>query len=159
MHSGLDAHPELCGEIPIIGFSIKNALMLMLTPEAGNAELLEREYQTQCDKLGWKEASAIERLMISRIGMSWLRLMYAENYSTSCMGSGNSFKEVEFADRQLTRANSRYVRAIELLARLRALTQATRIAEARADLMDAKAAEARASKPGSGMRLLKKAGG
>jgi hypothetical protein len=57
------------------------------------------------------------------------------------------------------RAQNRLLSACEALERYRLLTQATRVVTARADLLGAKAGEARMNKSNAAMRLLKSATG
>lgn len=57
------------------------------------------------------------------------------------------------------RADWHYAGAIGSLARLRVMTEAARIAKAKADVLDAKAAEARMNRSNAAMRLLKSANG
>jgi hypothetical protein len=62
-------------------------------------------------------------LLIDAVLMCWLRVQNAESYRNSVMGAGQTFSHVEYADKALTRAHNRYLKAIESLARLRRLNQ------------------------------------
>lgn len=55
-----------------------------------------------------------------------LRMQYAEPYCTALMGSGQSLIEVELADKLLTKARNRFIKAMESLAKLRKLNQPKR---------------------------------
>ena len=79
--------------------------------------------------------------MIARIVMCWLRVVEAESCLMQIGRGGQSLKHCEFAERSLTRANSRFLKACEALSRYRLLTQAARFATARANLIAARAAE------------------
>jgi hypothetical protein len=98
-------------------------------------------------------------MLIERIVMCWLRLVAAESYCNQIGNTIHSLNEASFAERRLTMANGRFLRSIEALERYRFLCQATKIATARADLLDAKAAEVRMNKTNGAMRLLKSATG
>jgi hypothetical protein len=153
----LDDNKDFAKQHQVFAYSVRHAVMRKITQENGHFELLEREYETRRDSLGWADASPIERLMIERIMLCWLRLLWVENYNGSLMQGGVSIKESEFADRLLHRANSRYIRACESLSRMRLLKQVEREATARADLWDARAGNAQMQKSQNALRLLKAA--
>jgi hypothetical protein len=134
----IDEHPDMANCHNVLSYSLQHALMLKITPEPGHLELLDREYKMRRDDLGWKDATAIERLMIERIMLLWVRLLWCENYNTGFMKGGVVMRESEFADKQLARAHSRYVKAIESLARLRQVQAITRAADAQASLLEMK---------------------
>jgi hypothetical protein len=151
----IDSHPEMAKEHNVVAYSVRRGLMLKISAEPGNFELFEREYEKNRDELGWKDASPIERLMIERVMLCWMRLLWCEHYDAGFMQGGVSMRESEYADKQLARAHSRYVRALESLARLRLLTQALRYAEAKADLAEAKASEVSIRRSQRAVALLK----
>ena len=86
-------------------------------------------------------------------------LVAAESYCNQIGITIHSLNEATFAERRLTMANSRFLRAVEALERCRLLVQATKIATARADMLDARAAESRMNKANGAMRLLERATG
>jgi hypothetical protein len=140
----LDEHPDLASGINLMAHSVKHTVMLKIVPEAGHLELFEREYDRRRDELGWKDASTIERLMIERIMLLWVRLLWCENYNAGYMKGGVVMSESEFADKQLARAHSRYVKAVESLAKLRQVQAITKAANAQASLLEMKEKTTRA---------------
>jgi hypothetical protein len=65
--------------------------------------------------------SGIRSAFADTLVRCWLRLQFAEQYSTAKMLSGCSFVEIEYVDAQLGRAQHRYLKALESLARVRKL--------------------------------------
>jgi hypothetical protein len=134
----LDEHPDLATRHHVVAYTVLHAVRLKVIKEPGNLELFEREYEKRRDDLGWKDASAIERLMIERIMLSWVRLLWCEHYNGSFMQPSVSMRESEYADKQYTRAHARYVKAIESLAKLRQVQAVTKAADAQASILDMK---------------------
>ena len=132
----LDEHEEFSRAHTIIADSLKHGVMLKITAEPGHFELFEREYNLRRDDLGWQEASPLERLMIERIMLLWVRLLWCENYNGSFMQPSVSMRESEYADKMYARAHTRYVKAIESLARLRQVQAVTKAADAHASMLD-----------------------
>jgi hypothetical protein len=140
----LDEHEEFSRCHTIIADSLKHGVMLKITAEPGHFELFEREYNLRRDDLGWQDASPLERLMIERVMLLWVRLLWCENYNAAYMKGGVVMRESEFADKQLAHAHSRYVKAVESLAKLRQIQAVTRAADAHASLLEMKEKTTRA---------------
>lgn len=134
----LDEHPDLATRPNYVAYSLQHTVMMKITPGPGDYELFEREYEKRRDDLGWKDASVIERLMIERIMLLWMRLLWAENYNSSFMQPSVRMRESEYADKQYTRAHTRYVKAIESLAKLRQVQAVTKAADAHFAILDMK---------------------
>ncbi len=117
----LDRYPDLWEGCEYIAASVRGAVIRKIVSVEGNAEMLKREYQEKRDSLGWKEADGMERLLIERAMLCWLRLLWAENYNAALTGPGHSLRECEYADRALTLAHNRFLRACEALGRVRRL--------------------------------------
>jgi len=64
-------------------------------------------------------ASPLEKLLVERVVLCWLRLQFAEQYATLTMLSGLTFVEIEYIDKQLERAQRWYLNALQSLARVR----------------------------------------
>jgi hypothetical protein len=118
--------------------------MRKVSKEPGNFELFEHEYELRRDQLGWKEASPLERLMIERIMLCWVRLLWTEHYNGSFMQPSIPMRESEYADKMFSRAYNRYVKAIESLAKLRQAEAITKAAKAQASLLEMKEKTTRA---------------
>ncbi len=118
----LDQHPELWRDLDVIASSVRSAMVHKTVSGEGHAELLNREYHAHEERLGWREADGLEKLLIERVLLCWMRLLWAENYNAALMGPGHSIKECEFADRTLLLAHNRFLRACEALGRVQRLT-------------------------------------
>jgi hypothetical protein len=126
---------------------------------AGNIEITMASAKQKRNQMGYADAGPVERLLIDRIVMCWLGLLHAEDYNAKCCQAGVTFKEADLAERHLSRANNRFLRAVEALQRYRVLIQAERMAKAKAGLLEAKAGEARLNKANGALRLLKQSTG
>lgn len=140
----LDGHKDFADQHTMFAYSVRMGIMRKLAHVPGNFELLEREYYTKRNYLGWADAAPIERLMIERIMLCWLRLLWCENYNGSFMQPSVYMRESEYADKQLSRAYSRYVKALESLAKLRQVEAITRAASAQASIVEMKEKTTRA---------------
>ena len=121
----LDDNPDIWKRFTSYSGAVKVALQRKVSGEHGYREILDREYIERRNSLGWAEASRLERLLIERIMLFWLRLLWVENYNASFMRPEVSMRESEYADRLLGRAHGRYVKACESLAKMRAMLLAT----------------------------------
>ena len=101
----------------------------------GSAVLIGQETEAMIKQLTLESDGPLERLMVVRVVMTWLRLMYAENYKTSLMRGGVRMDQIEHADKELTRAHTRYVRSIEALARVRKLVRIAEMADTQSHLL------------------------
>jgi hypothetical protein len=159
----INEHPEMFKRVSVVAYGIRQALIRKIGGEnsEGTQIVLGEEYQAIFDRLSADGDGDIEKLMISRIAMSWLRVLSAEAACVVLMGSTAHFRELTVADKLLTRAHSRYVKALESLARLRKLRAHTKAVESQASILEMKEktirARINASHPGllSGDRALK----
>jgi hypothetical protein len=121
-----DDNPGIWRRINSIADSARRQIQVrVIGNQPGNVELLEREYKDRRDKLGWQEAGELERLLIERVLLCWLRLLWAENYAAALMRPEVRMKESLYAEKLLAGAHSRYVKACESLAKMRAMALAT----------------------------------
>jgi hypothetical protein len=151
----IERHPGVYDEVSLIAWTVRGSLLTKLCGDKaeGTRLSLEQEYEALNKRLSSEKDSPVERLMIERIGMCWLRVLYAESACTILMGTTATFKQHEVADRQLNRAHSRYVKSIESLARLRAVLAAGRAATAQAEMAEQRASEARMRKCQQALKL------
>ena len=133
----ISEHPGMFRQVSVVGYSIRQALIRKVCGEKseGTAISLLGEYQALFDRLSEKDDTDIEKLMITRIAMSWLRVLAAEAACIVLMGSTGTFRELTIADKLLTRAHSRYVKSIESLAKLRKIRVNTKAANAQASIL------------------------
>jgi hypothetical protein len=142
----ISEHPGLFKQVSVVGYSIRQSLIRKICGDKseGTAIALLGEYQALFDRLSAEDDTDMEKLMITRIAMSWLRVLAAEAACIVLMGSTGTFRELTIADKLLTRAHSRYVKSIESLAKLRKLRANTKAANAQASLLEMKEKTTRA---------------
>jgi hypothetical protein len=87
--------------------------------------------------LGYKDAPEVEQLLISHVALCWLRLHLVEHGYSSNTSGEHTFKLGLYWEKRLTSAQRRYTRAVETLAKVRALTAATRLIESRTEAASA----------------------
>jgi hypothetical protein len=118
------AHPEMIADVRLVSASIEGALEGMLTGgSAVSATFLDQEIKEVRAGLGYAEASEIERMMIDRVVLCWLRVLYAEWRLSILQSRTCAIRELELAERSLLLAHTRHIRAVEALARLSKLAR------------------------------------
>lgn len=111
-------------ELRIVSHAIERMLTSNLVKDTGANSHLERETNSIRERLNYIRSPEIERLMIDRVVMTWLRLLVAESQMNSATCGGNP-KILDAVDKLLLRANTRFIRSVEALAKLRRLRGAT----------------------------------
>lgn len=122
-------------ELPHLTDDTLSCLLHKVATGSGTALLIRHEYEAMLKHLSLDSDGPLERLLVMRIVMSWLRLMYAENYKTGLMRGGATIKQMEHADKDLSNAHIRYVRSIEALARVRKLVKVAEMADTQSRIM------------------------
>jgi hypothetical protein len=74
-------------------------------------------------ELGYEQAPMASRLLIEQVLASWADLAVVQSRHTDLLASSHSMKEGEYWDARLTRAQTRYLRALETLARVGRLSR------------------------------------
>jgi hypothetical protein len=134
LHSFIREHPEVLSGIPSLIAQTLAHIMKQAGYGAGSQLIRAAQLGKLRTKLGYDEATELERLLIDRAVMCWLRLNLAEvSYSASVIG-GTTIREAEFRDKVVTRAHKRFESACETLARVRGLKQPRERSKGRAGL-------------------------
>ncbi len=99
-------------------------------------ESIQRKIKELKEELGAGEASPLERMLIDHASLFWLRLHVTEaTYTHRLLASdSHSHDSGVYWEKRLTGAQRRFNRALESLARVRALAAATRLIESRAEV-------------------------
>jgi hypothetical protein len=121
----LEDHPEFSKHLVSLSVSIKNAFVERLVSGEGTRAIVLLEYERKLKALKGDDADPLERLLIERMGICWLRLNWCENYAAGFMRGEVNMRESEYADRLYDRAFKRFTKACESLAKLRALRAMT----------------------------------
>jgi hypothetical protein len=134
LHAFLKERPHLKG-LPYLADDTLQALTNNAGMGMGSAVLIGQETEAMIKQLTLESDGPLERLMVVRVVMTWLRLMYAENYKTSLMRGSIRMDQIEHSDKELSRAHTRYMRSIEALARVRKLVRIAEMADTQSQLM------------------------
>jgi hypothetical protein len=93
--------------------------MLIITTH-GKAEMMAayaRQLEEMREDLGANCASAIEKLLIERVVLTWARLQYVEEMVSYTYMPNSTKEAADHWDKRLTRAQSRFLKACATLAR------------------------------------------
>jgi hypothetical protein len=134
LHAFLEKRPHLLGH----AYLAKDTLSTLVQKTGGgvgSAKLIRHETEAMIKNLTLDSDGPLEQLMVTRVVMTWLRLMYAENGKSSLMRGGVRMDQIEHADKELTRAHARHIRSIEALARVRKLVKIAEMADTQSQLM------------------------
>jgi hypothetical protein len=126
-------HADSLSKIHLTDYFVRNALIGKLAEGDGTSTLFHQECVNMKKSLKREDDSEVERLLIERIALCWLRLQAAENYATLLMNQACSLSQAEHASKEITRAQARLTRACESLERVRAMRAATDAIRARAE--------------------------
>jgi hypothetical protein len=118
----LDGHPEIWLSMGNLASQAEQSMILVAAGDnAIVKEAIERGLAKLRQDLGSDDASPLERLLVNRVVASWLYLHYAEaNYYQTLRG-GMNWGNSEHHQRQIDRAQRRYLAAIRTLATVRRL--------------------------------------
>jgi hypothetical protein len=94
-------------------------------------ESQQRAVELMREEYGHKDAPPLERMLIEQIIICWLCLNSLTVAHTSKTYESHNTETGLYWDRRLTNAQRRFTRAVESLAKVRALTAAARMAESR----------------------------
>ena len=84
------------------------------------------------DKLGWKDSSQLEKIIIEQVCLNWLRLNALELTHDQKTRESHTLPVGEHWDKLLTQSQKRYLRACESLAKVRKLLAEAELKEQQA---------------------------
>jgi hypothetical protein len=141
----LKGNEALTREIWGLAKQARDTLLEKVFPQLRGSQLVEaHKLELMAKDLGSEKATPLEACLIERVLLCWLNVQWAELYCARCAKGGTTLAEIELADRMLSRAQSRYFKALESLQKMRVLLKAESVLEARLDLAKTKALRARA---------------
>jgi hypothetical protein len=114
-------NPGLFAAISPLTMKVELGLIDKITTNAVSSLSILQEFKTRKRQLLTDGASPAEEFLAQNVMLCWLRLHVAEVDRTNAINSGSSIKYMEYVDKALTRAQNRFTRALESLARVRAL--------------------------------------
>jgi hypothetical protein len=122
----LDEKPELAR---IIGNINKQVFAGILDQATSKSALLkecaERYINEMKAELGYHSSTFVEKMLIDEIVMRWLRLQVMESDHKNTTYKSHSLTEGIYIDKRLHLAQSRFLRAIETLAKVRRMIAQT----------------------------------
>lgn len=87
--------------------------------------------------LGFAQAPPLEQMLIEHVVLCWVNLHMVELVHNDRLTASHTIEAGLYWDRRLSTAQRRYTRAVESLTKVRALTAATRLIEARTEAASA----------------------
>ena len=109
----------LCYAAAVAGRAQVKALVGAIEASEATRVLVTAEVEELQVSLGYAGCSAVERALIDHIGTCWLRLQLAEQSLTYVTTKQHTLNEGRYREARLTEAQTRYLRALALLERLR----------------------------------------
>jgi hypothetical protein len=100
-------------------------------------ESVKRGMEVLRDDLGFADAPPLEKLLIEQVVLCWVNLHMLELVHNDRLAENHTTEAGLYWDRRLSTAQRRFVRATESLARVRKLTSATRLQDARTEATSA----------------------
>jgi hypothetical protein len=119
----LRENPEMFKDLHTLAEETRLRLLYAVIPQEGSRILTERQIEMMQSQLNEGTSSPVEMLLVDAVLLCWLGVQYAENYRTSMMTGSRMIREVEFAEKMLTRSYNRYTKALTALARVQAITR------------------------------------
>lgn len=125
LHRFYDENPNISDRFSLIGSIIRDNVLDSLTKKNASKLTLHQDFHALMKRLGRDEADALERVVIERIGMDWLRLLYTESQVAHCGTESVTWTQFEHMEKAHDRAHKRFIKSCEALAKLRALRAMT----------------------------------
>ena len=145
-------HPDP-DSITILSGLVEGALMDGCVRGQGSRIILDNELDVMRRQFDYDNSSGVERALIDRIVLCWLRLQKCEMSRTGYDKGTQFLDHIELSEKHLHMAHARYLRSIEELVKVRFLmsrTNPARLAAVRAAL---KGEDAPQQEPGKLLEL------
>jgi len=126
LHRFYDENPGISDRFSLIGSIIRDNVLDSLTKKNASKLTLHKDYQALLKRLGIEEADPLERVVIERIGMDWLRLLYTESQVAYCGTETVTWIQFEHMEKAHDRAHKRFIKSCESLSKIRALREMVR---------------------------------
>ena len=122
MRQYLVAHPldsAVCGDL------VHQVEQQIIAEACSTNQAAAVSIETYCtyqrNQFGYQAASPLERALIEHVVLCWLRLYVTENRYEQRMKENLSLTQADYWERKLSTHQTRYLRAVETLARIRKL--------------------------------------
>jgi hypothetical protein len=141
--------PYIWQQVGNIAARVKDSI---ISAQSGKSHIIieatKRKLADMRDKLGWKDSSQLEKIIIEQVCLNWLRLNALELTHDQKTRESHTLPVGEHWDKLLTQAQKRYLRACESLAKVRKLL-------AEAELREQQARNKRSNSTAVANKLLK----
>jgi hypothetical protein len=118
----LESHPRLWRVGGDLALQNQQKLLNETRMSAAIREMVNAALDAMQRAMGFDTAPMLEQMLIENVLLSWLRLYLCEfSYTELNSGQGMSLTKATFWEKRLSSAQSRYLRAVETLARVRRL--------------------------------------
>lgn len=118
----LEEVPELWRAVFDIAEVMRSNLIDKTIAQKAARLALESNASSLMSGMGYEKSSAVEKLLIENIIITWLRLQWVEFQMVGFIGNGGmSVSLADFWERRLSLAQRRHLRACETLAKVRKL--------------------------------------
>jgi len=129
------AYPEAWTAIQNLEQDAIDSWLALLAPgnhgDTGKAEWkrahIAEQLQRRRTAIGGDGDSQLENLLSNRILSAWLQVMYADARYAQMQQRDGTFRQMEYAQKRLDRANRQLIRAIQALATVRRLLRPTQV--------------------------------
>ena len=132
LHECCRAVPALWEQLGGLEYNALESWKKLIAPGATHRDAFTRE-SIEADLSRRRKAlhaagdSHLETLLINRILSAWLQVTYADAAYAQMVQRGGTFKEGEYHQKRLERANRQLIRAIQALATVRRLLRPTQV--------------------------------
>jgi len=141
--------PYIWQQVGNIAARVKDSI---ISAQSGKSHIIieatKKKVADMRDKLGWKDSSQLEKIIIEQVCLNWLRLNALELTHDQKTRESHTLPVGEHWDKLLTQAQKRYLRACESLAKVRKLL-------AEAELREQQARNKRSNSTAVANKLLK----
>jgi hypothetical protein len=121
--SAFDQYPDLAGIVGNLARRLRKTKIDKLGESHFFRESVTRTMDRIERELGYERAPMASKLLIEQVLASWADLVDVQGRHSSALSGSHSQKEGEYWDARLTRAQARYLRALETLARVNKLSR------------------------------------
>lgn len=126
MNVALEANAKEIQDMNFLAGSVEKALLRKIAGcLTGFEKFYEVEVRGMRERLGYEQATEIERILLDRIVMCYLRVIQAEDYQSSTLDDG-FLRQLEASDRLLLRAHTRLLRAVDAYVRIKVILSGER---------------------------------
>lgn len=117
--SDVEALDKLFEEVPYIWQQVGNVAARVkdsiIAAQAGKSHIIieatKKKVADMRDRLGWKDSSQLEKIIIEQVCLNWLRLNSLELTHENKLRESHTLPVGEHWDKLLTQAQKRYLRA------------------------------------------------